>query len=101
VTEIVGYTQWVLAFFMYNLIGQGILAFFIGERRHTNSIYHVIAGFSRPLILATRKIMPRIIVDAHVPFVTLFILIALRVAIHMYASSQGWIVVEPVSPPVN
>lgn len=56
------------------LIGQGVLALIAGESRDGNFIYRLMRTVTRPAVRLTRLIMPRAILDRHIPFVTFFLL---------------------------
>lgn len=58
----------------FALIGQGVLALLAGESRHGNVFYQILATITRPALKAVRLITPRIIIDAHVPMLTVFLL---------------------------
>ncbi len=77
----------------YTLIGQGILALFAGKSRDTNFVYRLMQIITGPPIRLVRLIMPRLIVDKHIPFIAFFILfwlwIGLAVAKRYVCMSQG------------
>lgn len=56
------------------LLGQGLLALLAGRRRHDNLIYQIFEIVTRPVVRAVRWITPRIVLDAHIPFVAFFLL---------------------------
>ena len=56
------------------LVGQGLLAFLAGNRRHTNTMYQLFVLATSPVIKLVRKISPPQIIDKHLPFVAFFIL---------------------------
>jgi uncharacterized protein YggT (Ycf19 family) len=56
------------------LVGQGLLAFLAGNRRHTNTMYQLFVLVTSPVIKLVRKISPPQIIDKHLPFVAFFIL---------------------------
>lgn len=78
-------------FFMWSLIGQGALALLIGQRRHNNIFYKFLARITRPVIVATRALMPRFIVDHHIGFIAVALLFILRFLIYFIWYSNGWI----------
>jgi len=88
----------VIAAMTWTLIGQGVLALLLGPRRTTNFVYRFMAGITYPVIRLTRALMPRFIVDAHIGFIALFLLLLLRLVVYMVFYSQGWI--PSVSGPV-
>ena len=70
-------------------VGQGLLFLFAGKTRDRNPIYKLFVLVNRPVWKATRFITPRFIIDAHVGFVSFFLLAVLWVAlvvakIHFY-----------------
>lgn len=81
----------VLAFFTWNLLGQGVLYLILGQRSRDNAIYKLIATISSPVIKLTRLLMPRFIIDAHIGFIAFLLLIALRIGVYMLFYSQGWL----------
>lgn len=56
------------------LLGQGILALLAGKQRHQNIFYKLLQIVTGPVVRLVRWISPRVILDAHIPFVTFFIL---------------------------
>lgn len=56
------------------LIGQGILALLAGRHRHDNLVYKLFQIVTGPIIKAVRFITPKIILDAHIPFLSFFLL---------------------------
>lgn len=81
----------VIATVTWTLIGQGVLALMLGPRHQANFIYRFMASITYPVIRGTRIIMPRFIVDAHIGFIALFLLLLLRLGVYMAFYSQGWI----------
>jgi hypothetical protein len=57
------------------LIGQGILAVLAGKYRDQNLFYRILRLIARPAVRVTRFLTPRVILDAHVPWVTFFLLL--------------------------
>lgn len=58
----------------YSLLGQGLLAMLAGARRDQNVFYRILKIIASPAIRTVRFIAPRFIVDAHIPFLTFFLL---------------------------
>jgi hypothetical protein len=56
------------------LIGQGVLALLAGNTRQNNFVYQIFQIVTRPIIRAVRAISPKVIVDAHIPFIAFFLL---------------------------
>jgi len=59
----------------FALLGQGALALLAGQRRHDNLFYKILQIITAPAIRLTRLITPRIIIDAHLPYLTFFLLL--------------------------
>lgn len=57
------------------LLGQGLLALLAGARRHDNLFYQIFEIVTRPVLRLVRLITPRVILDAHIPFVAFFLLL--------------------------
>ena len=57
------------------MLGQGILWLFGPRARDGNFIYDLFKKGTRPIIMFTRAITPRIVHDAHVGLVAFFILV--------------------------
>lgn len=58
----------------FALLGQGVLAVLAGKYREQNAFYRVLRIVTGPVVRAVRFITPRFIIDAHVPFITFFLL---------------------------
>lgn len=58
----------------YSLLGQGLLAMLAGPKREQNMFYGILKTITSPVIRAVRFITPRVIVDAHIPFLAFFLL---------------------------
>ena len=65
----------------FALLGQGVLALLAGKYREDNIFYRVLRIVASPAVRAVRFITPRLILDAHVPFLTFFLLFWLWVAL--------------------
>ncbi len=76
---------------MWTLIGQGLLALILGERRHQNFVYRFMAAITHPILWLTRRITPRLVLDRHLGWIALFLLLLLRIALYMFFYAQGWI----------
>lgn len=90
----------LLATLMWTLVGQGVLRLLLKERADTNIIYRFFAAITRPVVVATRFITPRFVVDAHIGYVAFFLLLMLRVGLYMLFYSQGWLPTLAESAPV-
>lgn len=89
--------QIALGFLMWSLIGQGVLALLIGQRRHVNAIYRVFQFMTWPAWSFTRAITPRFVADPQVGYVAFFLLGVVRLAVYLVFYRQGWI--PTVAPP--
>jgi hypothetical protein len=58
--------------FMF-LLGRGALYILAGHKREGNIFYGVLRIVTDPIIRATRFLTPRIVVDAHIPFVAVLL----------------------------
>ncbi|TSA21020.1 MAG: hypothetical protein D4R70_04450 [Betaproteobacteria bacterium] len=56
------------------LLGQGLLAVLAGKYRQQNIFYKLFQVITAPVVRAVRFISPRVILDAHIPFLTFFLL---------------------------
>ena len=57
------------------LLGRGLLYLLAGHKRDTNLFYQVICVVTNPLIRFARLVTPKVVIDAHVPYVA-FLLVA-------------------------
>jgi len=60
------------------LIGQGIVYLFAGATRDSNAIYFIFKTITSPVMKLVRAITPRIVIDQHIGFVALFLLLVLE-----------------------
>lgn len=58
-----------------SLLGQGLLWLLAGARRDQNVIYRLFRLLTRPVIRLVRAVMPRMVVDRHIPVVSFFLLL--------------------------
>ena len=63
------------------LLGQGLLALLAGSRRHDNTMYKLFLIITGPVVKATRMVLPRQIIDKHVPFIAFAVLFWLWIAL--------------------
>jgi hypothetical protein len=63
------------------LLGQGLLAFLAGSRRHDKSMYKLFLIITGPVVKVTRMALPRQIIDKHVPFIAFAVLFWLWIAL--------------------
>ncbi|MEW5771301.1 MAG: hypothetical protein AB1831_13170 [Pseudomonadota bacterium] len=77
----------------FALLGQGALAALAGRQRDGNVFYRVLQIVTRPVVRAVRLITPRLVIDAHIPFLAFFLLfwlwIALALAKRFLCASHG------------
>lgn len=76
------------------LFGQGVLYLFAGARRHGNPIYFVFKTVTLPVMKFARMITPRVVLDQHIGWVALFLLLLAEVVliaakIHLYLQAGG------------
>lgn len=75
------------------LISQGALYILAGSKRDGNFIYFILKTMTMPVVKFTRLITPRVILDQHIGYVALFILvlaeallIVLKISLHVQAT---------------
>lgn len=78
------------------LISQGALYILAGAKRDSNFVYFILKTMTMPAMKFARLITPRIILDQHICWVTLFILllaeallIAAKISLHLQATAAG------------
>lgn len=79
----------------FALLGQGVLALLAGKHRHNNVFYKVLQTVTGPVVKAVRRVTPGVILDAHVPMVTFFLLFWLWIALAVakrYLCGLHWLV---------
>lgn len=79
---------------LLSFAAQGLLHALAGAMRERNVVYQIFATINRPVWKATRFITPRFIVDAHVGFVSFFLLGVLWAGlvlakVHFYLQQAG------------
>ena len=57
------------------LLAQGTLFLLAGSARDRNFVSQLFVVITRPVISLTRCMMPKVIVDKHIPFVAFFLLL--------------------------
>lgn len=57
------------------LLGQGVLAVLAGAKRDQNLFYQLLQMVTKPCIVGTRLITPRLVLDKHVPLVAFLLLV--------------------------
>ncbi|MCX7157787.1 MAG: hypothetical protein NT176_01105 [Proteobacteria bacterium] len=63
------------------LIGQAALFVLAGSTRDKNFAYTLLKTVTSPIMKATRFIAPRFIIDAHIGFLALFLLLVVEVTL--------------------
>lgn len=58
----------------FALLGQGALAVLAGKYREQNLFYRVLRIVASPAVRVVRFITPRLVIDAHIPMLTFFLL---------------------------
>lgn len=78
------------------LIGQGALYLLAGAKRDSNIVYFILKTITSPVMKLARAITPKVIIDQHIGFVALFILllveallIAAKIYLHVQAAGGG------------
>lgn len=79
---------------LLSLIAQGILYLFAGARRDSNPVYFIFKTITSPVFKFARAITPRIVLDQHIGFVALLLLIVFEVLliaakIHLVFQASG------------
>lgn len=62
-------------------LGQGVLWVIAGAKREENAVYKLFRTITSPVTWITRRITPRVIVDAHIGLVAFFLLVLVWVAL--------------------
>jgi hypothetical protein len=70
--------------FMF-LLGRGALYILAGHKREGNIFYGVLRVVTNPVIRAARFLTPRIVVDAHIPFVAVLLVVWIWLVIVFWA----------------
>lgn len=78
------------------LISQGALYLLAGNKRDGNFVYFILKTMTMPVMKLARLITPRIVLDQHIGWVALFILmlveallIAAKITLHLQAAGGG------------
>ncbi len=74
------------------LLGQAALFVLAGSKRENNIVYSMLKTVTAPIMKFTRMIAPRFVVDQHIGFVALFLLLVIEailivVKIRLYLSA--------------
>lgn len=84
-------------FFMWTLIGQGLLALMAGSQRNENFVYKFFVTLTYPVMKPTRWILPSSTPEIFVGAIAIFWLLALRLGVYMVFYYFG--LVTPTQPP--
>ncbi len=79
--EMLGALRMLVELAGFFLLGQGCLYVLAGAGRAHNPFYRLFSVLTRPAIRLTRAVLPRQIVDRHVPVVAFFLLFWLWIAL--------------------
>ena len=76
------------------LLGQAALFVLAGSRRDTNIVYTMLKTVTSPVMKAARWIAPRFILDQHIGFLALFLLLVIEAVliafkIRLYLAAAG------------
>ncbi len=63
------------------LFGQGVLYVICGANRDRNAVYGLFRIVTAPVMKSARAIAPRFVVDQHIGFFAVFLLLAIEVAL--------------------
>ena len=66
---------------LYMFVGRAAMWLFAGASREQNFIYQLFKKGTEPLVKATRFITPKFVLDRHVPYVTILLLIWIGLAV--------------------
>ncbi len=65
----------------YFLLGQGLLYFLAGAARESNPVYRLFCVLTAPVLRIVRFVVPRVVIDRHLPLVAFFLLFWLWIAL--------------------
>jgi hypothetical protein len=78
------------------LIGQGALYILAGAKRDGNVVYFILKSMTMPVMKLARLVTPRVILDQHLGWVALFILLLVeailivsKITLHLQAGNAG------------
>ena len=60
------------------LLGQGALYVLAGAKRETNPVYAILKAITSPVMKLARAITPRVVLDRHIGFVALFVVLVVE-----------------------
>ena len=64
---------------LLSLLAQGVMFLFAGAKRDNNVIYFIFKTITSPVMKLARTFTPRFVLDQHIGFVALFILLVAEV----------------------
>src|SRR5262245_42321798 len=67
------------------LLGRGLLYVLAGSKREGNVFYQVLSIVTNPVIRAARWLTPRLVLDAHIPFVAALLVAWIWLAVVFWA----------------
>ena len=79
---------------LLSLLAQGLLFLFAGAKRDSNAIYFIFKTLTSPVMKFARQVTPRFVLDQHIGFVALFLLLAaeallIAAKIYLYIEASG------------
>jgi hypothetical protein len=80
---------------LFALIGQGILAILPGVDREKNLFYLVLKTLASPAMRVARFVSPKFVVDQHIGWVALFIVLVLWIGLAVAKQIVGGLEVAP------
>ena len=63
------------------LLGQAALYVLAGAKRDSNPVYGILKAITSPVMKLTRFITPRVVLDRHIGFVALFVVLVVEAAL--------------------
>ena len=78
---IIGALRALVEVAMLFLLGQGLLALLAGRGRNNNPMYKLFLIITGPVVKAMRMIMPKQIIDRHIPYIAFAVLFWLWIAL--------------------
>ncbi len=67
------------------LLGRGLLYILAGANREKNFFYQILSVVTNPILKITRFITPRVVLDRHIPFVALLLVVWIWIAVVFWA----------------
>jgi uncharacterized protein YggT (Ycf19 family) len=91
--------QLLLRLIVYTYLGKGLLVLLAGANYRENPVWRMFDAITRPPWKLVRAVTPRLVPDAAIAPLTIFLLITINLGLYMLFYSQGWITPPPASPP--